>query len=182
MSRIRRSTLRSVLGKVDLDAPLSERERLNEDLQQIIDEQTEPWGIKVTTVEIRDVGIPSTMQRAMARAGRGGARATRQDHPRRGRAPGLRQAFAGGRDPEPDPGGDAAPVPADALRARRRAALGDRVLVAVCGRCLETTASAPPASAPAGDDDPAALAPGPRDNALAGTLPAGLSRRDSTPG
>jgi hypothetical protein len=46
---------------------LSERERLNKDLQQIIDEQTEPWGIKVTTVEIKDVGIPSTMQRAMAR-------------------------------------------------------------------------------------------------------------------
>jgi hypothetical protein len=46
---------------------------------------------------------------------------------------------------------------------------------------LETTASAPTASAPAGDDDPAVLAPGPRDNAPAGTLPAGLSRRDSTP-
>ena len=45
---------------------LGERDRLNEDLQKIIDEQTEPWGIKVTTVEIRDVGIPSGMQRAMA--------------------------------------------------------------------------------------------------------------------
>jgi regulator of protease activity HflC (stomatin/prohibitin superfamily) len=66
-SQIAQTTLRSVLGKADLDALLSERERLNEDLQKIIDEQTEPWGIKVTTVEIRDVGIPSTMQRAMAR-------------------------------------------------------------------------------------------------------------------
>jgi regulator of protease activity HflC (stomatin/prohibitin superfamily) len=66
-SQIAQTTLRSVLGKADLDALLSERERLNEDLQQIIDEQTEPWGIKVTTVEIKDVGIPSTMQRAMAR-------------------------------------------------------------------------------------------------------------------
>ena len=56
-----------MLGKADLDALLSERERLNEDLQQIIDEQTEPWGIKVSTVEIKDVGIPTTMQRAMAR-------------------------------------------------------------------------------------------------------------------
>jgi regulator of protease activity HflC (stomatin/prohibitin superfamily) len=56
-----------VLGKADLDALLAERERLNEDLQQIIDEQTEPWGIKVSTVEIKDVGIPTTMQRAMAR-------------------------------------------------------------------------------------------------------------------
>ena len=61
------TTLRSVLGKADLDTLLSERERLNEDLQQIIDEHTEPWGIKVTTVEIKDVGIPTTMQRAMAR-------------------------------------------------------------------------------------------------------------------
>jgi regulator of protease activity HflC (stomatin/prohibitin superfamily) len=66
-SQIAQTTLRSVLGKADLDALLSERERLNEDLQQIIDEQTEPWGIKVSTVEIKDVGIPSTMQRAMAR-------------------------------------------------------------------------------------------------------------------
>jgi regulator of protease activity HflC (stomatin/prohibitin superfamily) len=66
-SQIAATTLRSVLGKAELDALLSERERLNEDLQQIIDEQTEPWGIKVTTVEIKDVGIPTTMQRAMAR-------------------------------------------------------------------------------------------------------------------
>ncbi len=66
-SQIAQTTLRSILGKADLDALLSERERLNEDLQKIIDDQTEPWGIKVTTVEIKDVGIPSTMQRAMAR-------------------------------------------------------------------------------------------------------------------
>jgi regulator of protease activity HflC (stomatin/prohibitin superfamily) len=65
--QIAQTTLRSVLGKADLDALLSERERLNEDLQQIIDEQTEPWGIKATTVEIKDVSIPSTMQRAMSR-------------------------------------------------------------------------------------------------------------------
>jgi len=65
--QIAQTTLRSVLGKAELDALLSERERLNEDLQQIIDEQTEPWGIKVSTVEIKDVGIPTTMQRAMAR-------------------------------------------------------------------------------------------------------------------
>ena len=66
-SQIAQTTLRSVLGKADLDALLSQRERLNEDLQQIIDEQTEPWGIKVSTVEIKDVGIPTTMQRAMSR-------------------------------------------------------------------------------------------------------------------
>jgi regulator of protease activity HflC (stomatin/prohibitin superfamily) len=66
-SQIAQTTLRSVLGKADLDMLLSERERLNEALQQIIDEQTDPWGVKVTAVEIKDVGIPPGMQRAMAR-------------------------------------------------------------------------------------------------------------------
>src|SRR4051795_3865366 len=66
-SQIAQTTLRSVLGKADLDTLLAEREQLNEHLQRIIDEQTEPWGIKVVTVEIKDVGIPSDMQRAMAR-------------------------------------------------------------------------------------------------------------------
>jgi regulator of protease activity HflC (stomatin/prohibitin superfamily) len=65
--QIAQTTLRSILGKADLDALLSERERLNESLQQIIDEQTEPWGIKVTIVEIKDVEIPDRMQHAMAR-------------------------------------------------------------------------------------------------------------------
>ena len=65
--QIAQTTLRSVLGKADLDALLSERERLNESLQQIIDEQTEPWGIKVTIVEIKDVEIPERMQQAIAR-------------------------------------------------------------------------------------------------------------------
>jgi regulator of protease activity HflC (stomatin/prohibitin superfamily) len=66
-SEIAKTTLRSVLGKAELDTLLSEREHLNEDLQRIIDEQTEPWGIKVVAVEIKDVGIPQDMQRAMAR-------------------------------------------------------------------------------------------------------------------
>jgi regulator of protease activity HflC (stomatin/prohibitin superfamily) len=66
-SQIAQTTLRSVLGRADLDTLLAERETLNENLQQIIDEQTEPWGVKVTTVEIKDVGIPQGMQRAMAR-------------------------------------------------------------------------------------------------------------------
>src|SRR3954454_4243172 len=66
-SEIAKTTLRSVLGKAELDTLLSERERLNEELQRIVDEQTEPWGIKVLTVEIKDVGIPQDMQRAMAR-------------------------------------------------------------------------------------------------------------------
>jgi regulator of protease activity HflC (stomatin/prohibitin superfamily) len=66
-SQISQTTLRSVLGGADLDQLLAERDRLNEELQRIIDDQTEPWGIKVTTVEIKDVEIPEAMQRAMAR-------------------------------------------------------------------------------------------------------------------
>jgi regulator of protease activity HflC (stomatin/prohibitin superfamily) len=66
-SQIAQTTLRSVLGKAELDTLLAERERLNEDLQQIIDDQTEPWGIKVTAVEIKDVEIPEDMQHAIAR-------------------------------------------------------------------------------------------------------------------
>jgi regulator of protease activity HflC (stomatin/prohibitin superfamily) len=66
-AQIAQTTLRSVLGKVDLDSLLADRERLNEHLQQIIDDQTEPWGVKVTTVEIKDVEIPDRMQHAIAR-------------------------------------------------------------------------------------------------------------------
>jgi regulator of protease activity HflC (stomatin/prohibitin superfamily) len=66
-SQIAQTTLRSVLGKAELDTLLAERERLNEDLQKIIDDQTEPWGIKVTAVEIKDVEIPEDMQHAIAR-------------------------------------------------------------------------------------------------------------------
>jgi regulator of protease activity HflC (stomatin/prohibitin superfamily) len=65
-SQIAQTTLRSVLGKADLDMLLGEREKLNEAIQSTVDEHTEPWGIKVTAVEIRDVEIPSAMQRAMA--------------------------------------------------------------------------------------------------------------------
>ncbi|MEO7943345.1 MAG: slipin family protein [Marmoricola sp.] len=67
-SQIAQTTLRSVLGRADLDTLLSERDELNDSLRRIIDDQTEPWGIKVTTVEIKDVEIPEAMQRAMARA------------------------------------------------------------------------------------------------------------------
>jgi len=66
-SQIAQTTLRSVLGQSDLDELLSERERINTRLQQIIDEQTEPWGVKVTVVEVKDLELPQGMQRAMAR-------------------------------------------------------------------------------------------------------------------
>jgi len=66
-SQISQTTLRSALGQSLLDELLSEREQINQRLQQIIDEQTEPWGVKVTVVEVKDVELPQGMQRAMAR-------------------------------------------------------------------------------------------------------------------
>ncbi len=66
-SQIAQTTLRSVIGQAHLDELLSEREKLNMELQKIIDEATDPWGIKVTTVEIKDVELPAGMQRAMAK-------------------------------------------------------------------------------------------------------------------
>lgn len=65
-SQISQTTLRSVMGQTDLDGLLSQREEVNQELQTIIDEETEPWGIKVSTVEVKDVELPPTMQRAMA--------------------------------------------------------------------------------------------------------------------
>jgi regulator of protease activity HflC (stomatin/prohibitin superfamily) len=66
-SQIAQTTLRSVLGQSALDDLLSERDKINLELQQIIDQQTEPWGIKVSIVEVKDVELPQSMQRAMAR-------------------------------------------------------------------------------------------------------------------
>ena len=65
-SQISQTTLRSVIGQSALDELLSEREKINRELQQIIDEQTEPWGIKVTVVEVKQVDLPVEMQRAIA--------------------------------------------------------------------------------------------------------------------
>ena len=65
--QIAQTTLRGVLGEVELDELLSQREKINEKLQSIIDEQTDPWGIKVSVVEIKEVEIPDSMKRAMAR-------------------------------------------------------------------------------------------------------------------
>ena len=61
------TTLRSILGQSDLDTLLANRDQINEQLQRLIDDQTEAWGIKVTSVEVRDVELPESMQRAMAR-------------------------------------------------------------------------------------------------------------------
>ena len=66
-SQLAQTTLRSVLGQVELDDLLSERDRLNQQLQQWLDQQTDPWGIKVSAVEVKHVDLPENMQRAMAR-------------------------------------------------------------------------------------------------------------------
>jgi regulator of protease activity HflC (stomatin/prohibitin superfamily) len=66
-SQLAQTTLRSVLGEVDLDDLLSQREKLNQDLQHILDQRTDPWGIKVSAVEVKHVNLPPDMQRAMAR-------------------------------------------------------------------------------------------------------------------
>lgn len=66
-SQLAQTTLRSVLGQHDLDQLLSEREKINKELQNILDHQTDPWGIKVSTVEIKHIDLPVEMQRAMAK-------------------------------------------------------------------------------------------------------------------
>jgi regulator of protease activity HflC (stomatin/prohibitin superfamily) len=66
-SQLAQTTLRSVLGQAELDDLLASRERLNQELQQILDNQTDPWGIKVSAVEVKHVDLPENMQRAMAR-------------------------------------------------------------------------------------------------------------------
>ena len=66
-SLIAQTTLRKVLGQSELDELLAHREKINLQLQEIIDRQTEPWGVKVSTVEVRDVVLPDSMKRAMAK-------------------------------------------------------------------------------------------------------------------
>ncbi len=66
-SQLAQTTLRSVLGQAELDELLSERDKLNAELQEIIDRQTDPWGVKVSAVEVKHVDLPTEMQRAMAR-------------------------------------------------------------------------------------------------------------------
>jgi regulator of protease activity HflC (stomatin/prohibitin superfamily) len=66
-SQLAQTTLRSILGQAELDDLLAQRERLNQELQQILDTQTDPWGVKVSAVEVKHVDLPADMQRAMAR-------------------------------------------------------------------------------------------------------------------
>jgi len=90
-SQIAQTTLRSILGQVELDDLLINRERINTDLQQIIDSVTDPWGVKVTLVEVKDVELPETMRRAMGRQ----AEAERERRSKVIHAEGEREAAAG---------------------------------------------------------------------------------------
>ena len=126
-SQIAQTTLRSVLGQHQLDELLSEREKINAILQGIIDEQTAPWGIKVSIVEVKDVEIPQSMQRAMARQ----AEAERERRAKVINAEGEYQASerlkdAARRD-RGAPDRAAAALPADAARARLVAVDDDRL-------------------------------------------------------
>ena len=87
-SQIAQTTFWSVLGQHSLDELLSERDKINEILQRIIDEATSPWGVKVSIVEVKDVEIPAGMQRD-GPSGRGRARTARQGDRCRGRVPGV---------------------------------------------------------------------------------------------
>ena len=80
-SQLAQTTLRSVLGKHELDEMLAERDKLNADIQNILDRQTDAWGIKVSNVEIKHIDIDESMVRAIAQPGGGRARAARQGHP-----------------------------------------------------------------------------------------------------
>jgi regulator of protease activity HflC (stomatin/prohibitin superfamily) len=125
-SQLAQTTLRAVLGKHELDEMLAERERLNLDIQQVIDAQTDAWGIKVANVEIKHVDLDESMVRAIA-PGRGRARAASQGHPCGRRIAGLGKAAAGGLRPVAPAGRDAAALHADPGRDRWRQILDHRV-------------------------------------------------------
>ena len=119
-SQIAQTTLRSVLGQSELDELLAQRDQINQQLQQIIDEQTEPWGVKVSVVEVKDVELPQSMQRAMAKQ----AEAEREKRAKIIHAEGEFEASARLADAADMLNrirhGAAAPLPADADRDRGR--------------------------------------------------------------
>ena len=125
-SLVAQTTLRSILGQSDLDHLLSQRDQINQSLQVVIDGQTAAWGVKVTSVEVRDLELPETMQRAMARQAEAERKAGQSD-PRRGRVQ-RQPAARGGRRGTGEPAGHvAAPLSSDADRDCRREKQHDRV-------------------------------------------------------
>ena len=126
-SQLAQTTLRSLIGQFELDAILSEREKVNAKLQQILDQDTESWGIKVTKVEVKQVDIPENMQRAIAKQ----AEAERERRAKIIHAEGEFEASAKLADAAESPGkaarGDSASLFADADRDRRREEHDDRL-------------------------------------------------------
>ena len=150
-SQIAQTTLRSVLGQHPLDELLSERDKINAILQRIIDQQTAPWGIKVSIVEVKDVEIPQRMQRAMARQ----AEAERERRAKVINAEGEFQASERLKDAalviEAAPDRAAAALPADAARDRRVATSTTIVFpvpIDLSGRCSSATPARPRAARP----------------------------------
>ena len=138
-SQLAQTTLRSVLGQVELDDLLSERERLNAQLQEILDRHTEPWGVKVASVEVKQVDLPPDMQRAMAKQ----AEAEREKRAKIVHAAGELEASAEARAGGHRDGGraddDHAALPADADRNRLGKELDDHLSAA--DRVAEPAAS-----------------------------------------
>jgi regulator of protease activity HflC (stomatin/prohibitin superfamily) len=121
-SQLAQTTLRSVLGRHELDEMLSERDKLNADIQRILDEQTDPWGIKVSNVELKHVDLNESMIRAIAKQ----AEAERGP----GRAAGGGQVPGGRADPVATGRGHATALSHDAARHRRRTKLHHRISAA----------------------------------------------------
>ena len=117
-SQLAQTTLRAVLGKHELDEMLAERERLNLDIQQVLDAQTDAWGIKVANVEIKHVDLNESMVRAIARQAE--AEREGQGDPCRGRVASLGETHAGGADARPAEWRHAVALHADPRRDRRR--------------------------------------------------------------
>ena len=117
-TQLAQTTLRSVGGQTELDELLAQRDKLNARIQEIVDAQTEPWGVKVTLVELKNIDLPQDMQRAIAAQAEAEREACQGDRGR-GRVPGGAAPRRGRRDHEQEPGDASAPLPADAQ--------GDRV-------------------------------------------------------
>ena len=125
-SQIAQTTLRSVVGQSELDELLAQRERINEIVRRIIDLETDPWGIEVTAVEIKDIDLPKEMKRAMAKQAEAERETAGQGDRRRRRVPGFPEAVRGRCEGDlPASGCSAAAVPADRGRGGGREQLHD---------------------------------------------------------
>jgi regulator of protease activity HflC (stomatin/prohibitin superfamily) len=118
-SELAQTTLRSVLGKHELDEMLAERDKLNNDIQEILDSQTDAWGIKVANVEIKHVDIDESMVRAIARQAEAEREPPRQDHQRRGRAAGRQKLVEAARSSGQSPRRCSCAISARCLHRRR---------------------------------------------------------------